>query len=84
MLRTHLCVVLAGLLALPSSASAQTDKYDVTAEEHAACDADVYRLCSDSQNQDQVLACMRGQRQMLTSTCRVVFESGMKRRHLRL
>lgn len=72
------------LLAIPTMAIAQTDKYQVTSEEHAACDGDAYRLCSDSQDQDQLLNCMRAHRPELTQGCRLVFNAGLKRRHLRM
>ncbi len=81
-MRLALCLVF-GVLVLPAPVLAQADKYNVTPEEHAACDADAYRVCSDSENQDQVLACMRDHRTELTARCRVVFERGLKRRHLR-
>lgn len=69
--------------AAPASAQTQTDKYNVTPEEHAACDADVYRLCSDSENEDQVLACMRTHRADLSPKCQSTFDAGLKRRHLK-
>ena len=69
-------------MVLPTSAFAQVDKYQITPEEHAACDSDVYRLCSDSQDQDQVLACMRVHKSELTPKCKIAFSAGLKKRHL--
>ena len=70
--------------AIPTASFAETDKYNVTPDEHAACDADAYRLCSQSQDEDQLLVCMKRHRSELTSNCRVTFIAGLKRRHLRM
>lgn len=69
---------------VPAAAVAQVvDKFHITPEEHAACDPDAYRFCSESEDQDQVLACMRAHRSELTPTCLGVFDAGLKRRHMR-
>lgn len=82
MMRTPVAVAL--LFLIPAAVSAQVvDKFHITPEEHAACDTDAYRLCSDSQDQDQVLACMKAHRHELTPTCLGVFDAGLKRRHMR-
>lgn len=82
LLQLSLLASLAGAVA-PASAQTQTDKYNVTPEEHAACDADVYRLCSDSEDEDQVLTCMKVHRSDLSAKCQSTFDAGLKRRHLK-
>ena len=67
------------------AASAAPDKFGITAEEHAACDADAISLCADTYpNEDKLLACMRASRSRLSPECLSVFTVGMKRRHLPL
>ena len=70
------------LLSAVSGATAQTDKYQVTAAEHAACDVDASRLCGSSATEDAALACMKQQRAELSAGCRSVFDSGLKQRGL--
>ncbi len=67
-----------------SGASAAGDKYNITPAEHQACDQDVASLCGNSQDEDQVLACMKAQRGQLTPVCRSVFEAGLRKRHMSL
>jgi hypothetical protein len=68
-----------------SSALAATDKYHITPEEHAACDADAKRLCMASYpSEDDMLACMQLNRAQLTAVCLVVFDAGIKRRHIKV
>lgn len=80
--KISICVVmLAGL----SPAWADTDKYNITQQEHQACDGDAARLClATYPDEDKLLTCMRSSRDQLTPVCRHVFETGMKRRGLPL
>ena len=66
------------------SAHAESDKYNITDAEHQACDADAMSLCSDSQSEDGVIACMKVKRAQLTPICLATFNAGLKRRHLPL
>ena len=70
------------LLSPGLEAVAQTDKYQVTAAEHAACDVDARRLCGSSATEDALVACMRQQRSNLSEGCRLAFDSGLKKRGL--
>ena len=68
---------------LPARAGA--DKYDVTPEEHAACDGDVMSLCADSlPDQDRLIACMRAKQGQLSPVCFTTLKAGLIRRHMRL
>ena len=74
---------LAGLLAIGISAAHATDKYHVTQEERAACTDDAARLCSSAYpDEDKLLACLKMNRESLSSICLVAFDAGLKRRHL--
>lgn len=78
-------VLTAVFAAVPLVARAAEDKYAITAEEHAACDADAVSLCSDVRpDEDSMIACMRAKRTQLSSGCSVVFTAGLRRRHLPL
>lgn len=71
--------------ALFSPAGAATDRLNITAEEHVACDADAVRLCmSTYPDETRLLSCMKTNVHQLTPICQVTFEAGMKRRHLNL
>lgn len=84
-MRNALAAVLVALTFSPHGSMAAPDKYNVTPEEHAACDDDAARLCSDAYpDEDKLIACMRLNRSDLSRTCRSVFESGMRKRHLPL
>ncbi|MCX8256216.1 protein of unknown function [Beijerinckiaceae bacterium RH AL1] len=68
---------------MPSAAQAQSDPYHITATEKAACTADAVRLCSDAYpDEHKLMSCMVENRASLTKVCLVVFEAGLKRRHL--
>lgn len=59
------------------------DKYDITPQEQAACQADATTLCSEAvADEDALIACMRGNVGRLTPTCRKTFVAGLQRRHL--
>ena len=75
------CTGLSGLLAQASAA--ETSKFNITDAERAACHDDATALCSDTfPDEDKLLACMKVNRPHLSQGCRVVFNEGMKRRHL--
>ena len=82
--------LFAGALALSmtvglSPAIAQVDKFQVTPEEHAACDDDAARLCSDAYpDEDKLLECMKARHDQLTPTCSASFRAGLRKRHIRL
>lgn len=84
-IRIAFAVAVIAIAFSPQRSVAAQDKYNVTPEEHAACDDDAARLCSDAYpDQDKLVACMRVNRSDLSRGCRPVFESGMRRRHLPL
>ena len=73
----------AGLGCGPLKADQVSDKYRVTKAEKAACTADAIRFCMDAYpSEDKLLVCMKANRESLSSTCRVAFDAGLKRRHL--
>ncbi len=75
-------VLLAGA-SCPAQAAA--DKYDVTPEEHAACDGDVMSLCADTlPDQDQLFACMKFKQNQLSPVCFTTLKAGLGRRHIKL
>lgn len=77
--------IVGGTFACLTPASAVVDKFDITADEHAACDGDVMRLCSASfPDQDLVVACMKAKQAQLSTLCRTTFVAGMKMRHIPL
>lgn len=65
-------------------ALAAEDKYHITPAEHLACDHDAIVHCSASQDEDDLLACMRTNRPSLSKVCLAAFDAGLKRRHLPL
>ncbi len=72
-------------LGCATTASAATDKYNITPEEHAACDDDVISLCGNEfPDQDKVIDCMRTKVGQLSAVCLPVFRAGMQKRHIRL
>ncbi len=65
-----------------STANALADEYNITPAEHQACDGDAAKICANAQSEDEVLACMKAHRRLLTPVCRSVFEAGLRKRHL--
>ncbi len=75
--------ILAGMMSWTPGASAQSDPYQITSAEKAACTADAIRLCAGSYpDEGQLLACMASNRASLSSGCLVVFDAGLRRRHI--
>ena len=65
------------------SAYAVTDKFNISAAEHVACDRDAIDLCGDTaRDEDQLLVCMKRNSSRLSPSCRVAFDAGLKKRHL--
>ena len=78
---TFLCCFL-----LPFSATAEAvgNNYQVTDAEKAACGSDAVSLCGDvGEDEDKLLACMKGKRADMSAGCRPVFDEGLHRRGLR-
>lgn len=70
-------------LAQPGRYTVPGDKYQITEEERAACQNDAVLFCSTVYpDEDALLACMKSVRPKLTQACRVVFEAGLRRRHI--
>ena len=66
-----------------SRATPDGGKYHITAEEQSACGQDAYSYCSSAYpDEDRLLLCMRQNRESLSQGCRIVFDEGVKRRHL--
>ena len=65
-------------------ANAQGDKYQITAEEKAACTPDAMRLCSAAYpDEDKLMSCLKTNRASLSAQCAAVFKAGLKERGLR-
>ena len=65
------------------AASAAADKLHVTDQEKAACAEDAIRLCiSAYPDEGKLISCMRSNRSQLSPNCLVVFNAGLKRRHM--
>ena len=78
---TVLCCLLSPFSA---RADAIENKYQVTDAEKAACGSDAVSLCGDAgEDEDKLLACMKGKRADLSAGCRPVFDEGLRRRGLR-
>ena len=76
-------IALTGALGAPVVAYGQADPYHVTDKEKAACTPDAERLCASSYpDERKLLACMEANKASLSSGCLVVFNAGIKRRHL--
>ena len=76
-------VVAVGTVCAPVGADAQSDPYHITANERAACMLDAERLCAGSYpDEGRLLSCMQTNRASLTPNCLLVFDAGLKRRHL--
>lgn len=70
-------------LAQPGRYTLSESKYQITEEERAACQNDAVLFCSMAYpDEDALLSCMKSVRPKLTKTCRVVFEAGLRRRHI--
>ena len=79
----RMAILLVGASALPSLAQAPADPYGITPLEKAACTPDAERLCANSYSDEQkLLVCMQANKAALTPRCLVVFNAGVKRRHL--
>ena len=83
-MKTNVAMVAAIVVASSLSAFAAEDKYSITPAEHLACGNDAVTLCSDAQDEDGLIACMRSKRAMLSRICLRTFDAGLKRRHLPL
>ncbi|MDX7951420.1 hypothetical protein P7D22_09585 [Lichenihabitans sp. Uapishka_5] len=71
------------VLAQPNRYALTGSKYQITEEERNACQNDAVMFCSAAYpDEDALLACMKTVRPQLTQSCRVVFEAGMRRRHI--
>lgn len=78
MRRWLLWVILAG-----SMSPASADPFHVTDAEKAACTSDAVRFCYGTYpDETKLLSCMKQNRSMLSDTCRVAFDAGVKRRRL--
>ena len=73
-----------GMAATCWAASASADgRYQITANERAACESDAMGLCAASYpDEDALLACMKLNVSKLTAGCRPVFIEGLRRRGL--
>ena len=80
MRKLMLSAFLAGLI---SPAFASTDKFHVTDAEKAACTSDAVRFCYGTYPDEiKLLSCMKQNRAQLSDSCRVAFDTGVKRRRL--
>ena len=71
------------LVAHADAPATPQNKYHVTAKEKAACTEDAVRLCIQVYpDEDKLISCMRSNRSDLSESCRVVFDEGLKRRHM--
>ena len=82
----RVCLVVCAMTVAATSYSVSAtlnDRYQVTPQEKAACTSDAVRLCiSAYPDEDKLLACMKQNRESLSSTCRVAFDAGVRRRRL--
>ena len=75
-----LLLVMAGSI---SPALAATDQFHVTDAEKAACTSDAVRYCYGTYpDETKLLGCMKQNRSLLSDTCRVAFDTGVRRRRL--
>lgn len=82
-LAAALLICLVSGSALRAQALRLPDKFKITDSEKAACTMDAIRLCSGTYpDEDRLLTCMRANHASLSSTCRVAFDEGVRRRHL--
>lgn len=85
MMKYTFASALTVVLGLAQPAYAVRDKYNITPEEHAACDNDAKRLCSDAYpDEDKMLVCMKSKLGQLNSVCKIVFKTGLRKRHMRM
>lgn len=64
-------------------AAAANDRFHVTDAEKAACTSDAVRFCYGTYPDElKLLSCMKQNRTVLSETCRVAFDAGVKRRRL--
>jgi hypothetical protein len=78
-------IFIAGLLSMTLStlALAQENKYQITSAEVSACTSDAMQWCAGAYpDQDRLMACLKANRAQLSNGCGVVFDAGLKRRHL--
>lgn len=76
-------ILLIAASGAPAVAYGQADPYHITEKEKAACTPDAERLCASSYpDERKLLACMEANKASLSSGCLVVFNAGIKRRHL--
>ena len=82
-MRRLACLFAAAFALAVQGTHAQVSKYQITAEEQAACRPDAERLClSTYPDEDRMIACMKANRTALSPACAPVFEAGLKRRGL--
>jgi hypothetical protein len=68
---------------LTGSHAVMADPFNITAAEHAACDADAVRFCMSSYpDVDRMIGCMVNNRSRLTPICLTTFDEGLRRRHI--
>ncbi len=80
MRRSMVLVIVMGAM---STAFASADPYHVTDAEKAACTSDAVRFCYGTYpDEGKLLSCMKQNRSMLSDSCRVAFDAGVKRRRL--
>ena len=76
-------LTMLGGVAVAHGAWAVENKYHITPEEQAACQADVTVLCSYAfPDEDKLLDCMRKNRSQLSEVCLHAFDAGLRRRHM--
>jgi hypothetical protein len=70
------CILLAACYATPSAAEGAFERYQVTAEERAACTPDVLRLCASAiPSVNKIIACMKRERPRLSPACATAFDA---------
>ena len=80
-MRSLLLCLFAGVAISPAFAA--TDQFHVTDAEKAACTSDAVRYCYGTYPDEvKLLSCMKQNRSLLSATCRVAFDMGVKRRRL--
>ena len=68
--------IVASAVACPAPAFAQSDPYEITEMEKAACTSDATRLCAASYpDEGKLLGCMLANKASLTPGCLVVFNA---------
>jgi hypothetical protein len=65
--------------------AAPVDKFNITPQEQAACVEDAISFCSATfPDEDKLLACMKVNREKLSTGCSIAFTTGLRKRHLSL